>query len=65
MSGTVAIVARAALAGKAKLATVRFLGRHALEIYVADVLASAGVRIALDKSPNLRPCALRLRYPPN
>ena len=48
VSGAVAIVALAVLTDKAKLkATIQFLGRYSLEIYVVHSMASAGVRIML------------------
>jgi fucose 4-O-acetylase-like acetyltransferase len=50
MSGIIGTVALAVLAGRAKLdAPIRFLGYYSLQIYVAHTIASAGVRIALQK----------------
>jgi fucose 4-O-acetylase-like acetyltransferase len=48
ISGTAAVVALAVLTDKAKLdASIQFLGRYSLEIYVVHTIASAGTRIAL------------------
>jgi fucose 4-O-acetylase-like acetyltransferase len=50
IAGTSAIVALAVLADTTKLGVgVRLLGRYSLEIYVAHTIASAAVRIALQK----------------
>jgi fucose 4-O-acetylase-like acetyltransferase len=49
ISGIIAIVALAVLADKTNDAAIRFLGRYSLEIYVVHTIASAAVRIALQK----------------
>jgi uncharacterized membrane protein YcfT len=46
--GITGSVALAVLANKVKIdGAIQFLGQHSLEIYMAHVIASAGVRIAL------------------
>jgi fucose 4-O-acetylase-like acetyltransferase len=50
LTGTAAVVALAILSEKARIdALIRFLGRYSLEIFVVHTIASAAVRIALQK----------------
>jgi fucose 4-O-acetylase-like acetyltransferase len=50
ISGIIAILALALLIDKARLgAAFRLLGRYSLEIYLVHTIATAGVRVALDK----------------